>query len=289
MSRRSSTASLNNLLRTFLCLTVPIMSASAGPAIASTLVSGIIHTDTDWSLSGSPYVMTANVQVATPATLTIGPGVVVIGNGWQIQVWGALIVRGACLQRSELRNLRVLGINGQASVIDISLALMNNADVSSWGGTATVRDSEIRGTGNFLDLDLPVGDSYVVRNRFIQALGVEARTGPANIHILNNVFDEATVRAILAQGSAGSSRIVVESNGFLGMSTRLVELAAGTIPPASLNASNNYWNTTDPNSIEAKIWDGNDDLFIENTVAFTPSLGEPDPNTPSVDDDLDPE
>lgn len=46
-------------------------------AILRTDVSGQITTNTTWDLAGSPYVVTANTTVVSPAILTIQPGVIV--------------------------------------------------------------------------------------------------------------------------------------------------------------------------------------------------------------------
>jgi hypothetical protein len=51
--------------------------ALAYPAIADTIVGGIISTDTVWSVDGSPYVAEQSVLVMGGATLRILPGVVV--------------------------------------------------------------------------------------------------------------------------------------------------------------------------------------------------------------------
>ncbi len=45
-----------------------------GNAHASTIVSGDITTDTTWTESGSPYILSNIIQVAPGATLTIDPG-----------------------------------------------------------------------------------------------------------------------------------------------------------------------------------------------------------------------
>ncbi|MCC7202329.1 MAG: hypothetical protein IT393_06700, partial [Nitrospirae bacterium] len=64
----------------FIPLLIVILFLPIG-AFASTSVGGRISTDTTWTLSGSPYVVTSAVQfygnTSTPITLTIEPGVVV--------------------------------------------------------------------------------------------------------------------------------------------------------------------------------------------------------------------
>ena len=45
--------------------------------------------------------------------------------------------------------------------------------------------------------------------------------------------------------------------------------------PAVQDFTNNYWGTTDPDSIAALIWDSNDDPEIHSTVLFEPFAGGP--------------
>ena len=47
--------------------------------LADTEVGGIITTDTVWQITGSPFVLVSKVQIDENATLTIEPGVSVIG------------------------------------------------------------------------------------------------------------------------------------------------------------------------------------------------------------------
>lgn len=64
----------------FALLVVAILLFPSG-GFAATSVGGRISTDTTWTLSGSPYIVTSSVQfygtTSTPITLTIEPGVVV--------------------------------------------------------------------------------------------------------------------------------------------------------------------------------------------------------------------
>ncbi|GAG67480.1 unnamed protein product, partial [marine sediment metagenome] len=60
-----------------------------------TYVSGTISTDTTWTLSGSPYIVTGGVVVMEGVVLTIEPGVEVKFNtDTAVQVDGTLIARG---------------------------------------------------------------------------------------------------------------------------------------------------------------------------------------------------
>ena len=47
---------------------------------AQTEVSGVVSSDTTWSLTNSPYTVTGNILVASDVTLTIEAGVTVKVN-----------------------------------------------------------------------------------------------------------------------------------------------------------------------------------------------------------------
>lgn len=68
-------------------------SRSAGLAIGGgTTVSGVIGVNTTWSVAGSPFIVTGNLQVANGAQLTIEPGVEVrIDGNYLMRVDGELV------------------------------------------------------------------------------------------------------------------------------------------------------------------------------------------------------
>ncbi|MBC8505865.1 MAG: hypothetical protein ISR58_14950 [Anaerolineales bacterium] len=65
------------------------------PVHASTDVGGPITTDTVWTVSNSPYIVVASVEVWEGVKLTVEPGVIVkFNSGTKLQVNGELIVQG---------------------------------------------------------------------------------------------------------------------------------------------------------------------------------------------------
>ena len=79
-------------------------AAGGGPAVgrrpqaltpAGTEVGGLVRPDTTWTAAGSPYIVTATVQVPKGGTLVIEQGVVVkFHPGLSLQVDGTLVARG---------------------------------------------------------------------------------------------------------------------------------------------------------------------------------------------------
>jgi hypothetical protein len=65
-----------------------------GAAQSGTNVTGIISSDTIWTMSNSPYTLTGNTLVYQGVTLTIQPGVVVNLGSFYIEVNGTLSARG---------------------------------------------------------------------------------------------------------------------------------------------------------------------------------------------------
>src|SRR6058998_1610485 len=67
----------------------------AATLFADTNVSGSIASNTTWTVSGSPYIVTGDVTVNSNVTLTIDPGVTVkFNSGRQLSVNGTLTAVG---------------------------------------------------------------------------------------------------------------------------------------------------------------------------------------------------
>lgn len=67
--------------------------------IPATLVSGVISSNTTWTMAASPYIITGNVGIPSGVILTIEPGVTVYYAGaYYILVKGAIVENGSQLQ-----------------------------------------------------------------------------------------------------------------------------------------------------------------------------------------------
>jgi hypothetical protein len=71
-----------------------LAALQAQAADGHTELGGIIRTDTKWSASESPYLITAPVQVAEGVTLIVEPGVRVASQGPGTEFAGRVIANG---------------------------------------------------------------------------------------------------------------------------------------------------------------------------------------------------
>ena len=174
----------NGLLILFFALFILLFSHS--PSGADTTVGGRIAVDTTWTLANSPYLVTSTVQVygtaATPATLTIEPGVVVKFNtSMSLQIGdstnqGSLIARGTAANHITFTRSGTsgtwLGIIFNDKTVD-STAVIEYADFQYSGSltmnsaSPTIRNSTLSiATGNGITLNSanPVLDTITITN-----------------------------------------------------------------------------------------------------------------------------
>ena len=86
---------MNRLLEIVIGLVVAASLAPAAHVRADgSTVGGTLTGDTHWTLAGSPYVFSANVILATGATLTIDPGVTVLANAHALYLQGKVTAVG---------------------------------------------------------------------------------------------------------------------------------------------------------------------------------------------------
>lgn len=270
-------------------------------AYADTNVSGIISSNTTWTLANSPYSLTGDVQIAYGSTLAIEPGVVVSGNGYSIKVWGNINAIGTNLSKIIFTDTKITGASGsiaQTSNINIQFSELTSGSIlsiyysvsSDYGiGSLILKDSIIN---NISDIYLwyPLADCYIERNIFTNSGGISVGTGSypsenVKVYIRNNVFYKqqacfpSEACAVGNWASYNNSETIVAYNSFLSTDQIALKLRSG-YSSAKMTATNNYWNTTDTSIIEFMIYDKNDDLGEAGYITYTPYLTSPHPDTP---------
>ena len=253
---------------------------SSGYQAHATDVGGIIDTDTTWNLAGSPYNITATIQIAEGVTLTVEPGVTVNGKiNIYFEVWGTLEAIGSQTQYIEFNDV-FIEVKGENALVDLEFVYYYGGipyRVGFQSRGLLLRNSILQNIDHIY-LFYPRDDCYIERNVFIGAdYWVIYLNDPTNIYIRNNVFIESDY---IGSENAPSGEIFVEYNSFLSIDRVAVGLSNSV--NSKMTATNNYWNTTDPAVIESMIYDRNDDLNIYNYIEYEPFLTAPHPDTPTL-------
>lgn len=268
----------------------------------ATDVEGIIDTNTTWSLASSPYNITNEVQIGEGVELTIEPGVRVNGTGtcfggdWScsdIKVWGTLSAIGSMANHITFNNVQIqIGDPGPEGSINIQYADMIGGSpfkqVGGGGtGNLTLLDSMLQDTSQ-IDISYPSisSDYQIERNLFSGAAGIMIRNGDSNnpISIKNNIFyNQATDYAIsnISHNTGSPPVINVLYNSFLSTDRIAIKLDPQSLPHVvTMNAINNYWNTTDTAVIDSMTYDKNDNLACTGYIDYLPFLTDHHPDTP---------
>lgn len=266
--------------------------ATATPITYATAVSGAISANTTWTLANSPYRLTAKVQVAYGATLSVEPGVVVYGDDNTLEMFGDLAALGTASNKITFEGLNIVGgpnTTAAPSTIDIQFARISHGSLYAppYGGghygSLTLRNSSVSDLGGgMMYIWYPVADCFIEQNTFVRSVGVSTGTdGDHHVYIRNNVFvDQTTGFAVENWASYQTSATVVELNSFLSTTRIALSLPRG-YTSAYLNGANNFWNSSDPATIQGMIFDKSDDLAAAAVIPFQPFLLQADGNTPA--------
>lgn len=281
----------------------------------ATEVSGQITSDTTWSVSDGPYLITDTIQVPEGVTLTIDPGVTVwasedIGRDSLFLLHGEIIAEGTSSNPIRMDGNAMTGTFFDADGSTPETFLSAEHCVFQDGGEFWMRGpggfdlkhSELREMGPsyiwypYLDTTReftpPRTEINIEYNSFIDSggfsVGLRSNQGqddPTQVNIRYNRFEGwmETIRGGLLNNwnSRGDSEMVVEYNSFIDMTDHIVLSLPEGYDNAALSAPNNYWGTTDESTVEGMIYDERDDINSAGTIDYTPILDKPHPDTPT--------
>ncbi|PEC49510.1 hypothetical protein CON00_10625 [Bacillus sp. AFS096315] len=251
----------------------------------SSVISGVISEDRVLTKEGSPYVQTGPIVINSGVTLTIEPGVELIGkNGSSISVNGKLIAVGTEQERIKLQDVYVKGSNFNNSFIQIEYAdhfypsrYNGGFLVTTINKNVTLRHNQYR--NGTISLSSSILDSIIEHNFFSQKATLNVNNGPGKIYIKNNTFinpldySAPDIKLTSRDPDGGIANIFINENNFFGYPRLKVDISG--YKGILFDGKNNYWGLTDTKQISQGIVDVNDNMNYRDkldvsTISYKP-------------------
>ena len=285
-----------------IAIAIASFGLTSSPAYASgTQVRGdIIRSNVSWDVQGSPYLISSAVQIADGATLTIQPGVELRGVGARhmFKVAGKLVISGSVespvvIDAGKSASLIEVAATADNAVTQISRARISNGKAllppTGNGGKIQFRlqDSQVRNMSEYNYVWYPLPGSIISGNTFQRSggfsIGIDSRTeATPPIEVRGNRFRTASTTGYWIENWAAYGQpLPVHDNSFEAPGTPSVALRLG-YSSSAIDATENYWGTTNPKVIASMIVDGMDDIDYASVIAFEPFLTAPATNAPTT-------
>jgi parallel beta-helix repeat protein len=146
-------------------------------------------------------------------------------------------------------------------------------------GTAFIVDNHV--SGGFTKTAISIsGSPTIMRNKISNAYGYGGHPGYGQSGIIisgegNPIIKQNTItRSANGIHISGSPNPTILYNNIESITSFNLYMGSRTV---NIDASNNWWGTTDTEEIERKIWDSDDDFNL-GRVNYTPFLTKPDPH-----------
>lgn len=297
--------------------TVSVSDLETTVEATATEVGGVIDSETTWSVDNGPYQVVETVQVSSGTTLTIEPGVTVwagdnLGRESMFLLHGEIIATGSA---SEMITFDGGGSSvtffdaensSPEAFLEAEYCIVRNGGpfwMRGYGGF-NLRHSELRSVDPsyiwypyqtaYDGYDIRQSEINIEYNTFIDSggfsVGHDDRSldETVTVNIRYNLFSNfipATYGGLINNwASYGSSETVVEYNSFHEMTDKVVLKLPEGYEDAEMAVSNNYWGTTNEETIEGMVFDSNDNIQSAGEIDYGPILDSPHPDTPSIDE-----
>jgi hypothetical protein len=261
-----------------------------------TYVGGTLTSNTTWKAVNTPYIITNTIQIPDNIILTIDPDVTVT---LQSESGPMFLINGIIKAHGNATSKIIFEGNGNSDFfktnhpvskgyVDLDYCIIRNGHSAFWfdnTGFFNLTNSELSNLSQESYLWYPSQDTFIEYNTFTNTAGFRIGTvdflsqSLGIVSIKCNAFINNQGCIINNYASYGSSKILVNNNSFISTSGIILQVEK-TSTTADLDASQNYWGTSNTSIIDSMIYDKNDDLSCSSYINYLPVLDAPDPSTP---------
>jgi flagellar hook assembly protein FlgD len=241
------------------------LGSEGGAAIPGTVVSGHIESETTWTPAGSPYRLIGDVLIDTGIVLTIEPGVIVeSGHGYGLTVNGNLSAAGTQPLPITFTSYEHEPQTGDWSGIEFT-PLSSGSELNH-----CVIEFADRGVACYA-ADLTLVDSVVEDNDQGIYVGINAAPVISGVTAVNNTRHGIAVCGDL-DPLHNPEPAINGNNIFNNHEYNLYTCDFGNAASSTVNATDNWWGTTEEAQIQAFIHDQQDhgDAPVVDYASFTP-------------------
>ena len=274
---------------------IPTSVPTPTPAPGTKIGTMILSQNTTWRKSESPFYLEGRAHVIEGVTLTIEPGVTIIGNGGRISFEGTIKAEGMSSDK-----------------ISFELTTAGIFESQSRTGRLIVRHAVITGA-EAKDTFSGVGVYFVKTNLFGSGMTAEFHDsifrgieylvypGPATVTAERNIFRDSTKLRFTGSSSSlaisyncfnmpwppvdvrGTGTSSINFNSIYGVTSPIpVEIQGNAFQAwgGSIDASENYWHGLSESDIRKTISDSTVSSTKLGVVEILPLRTEPHPDTP---------
>jgi hypothetical protein len=176
----------------------------------------------------------------------------------------------------------------QGGFLNLDNCIIKNAQSAFWfdnTGYLNLTNSLLTGLSQPSYLLYPAQDTYIEYNTFVNSSGIRIGTddyfsnSPGMVYVKYNLFTSNQGYFINNFASYGVSKISVNNNSFTNTNGVVLEVEKDATT-ADMNASLNYWGTSDTAVIASMIYDKNNNVSCSSYINYLPILNAPDPQVP---------
>jgi len=280
----------------FLAIQINVQNSKLASGDVGTQVGGTLTDSTIWTATNSPYIITSTIQIPENVNLTIEPGVTVTAQPsitTMFLINGIIQAHGTPADKITFNggdNANFFKTNHPVAngFVDLDFCIIRDGQSAFWfdnTGSFNLTNSELSNLSESSYLWYPSQDTYIEYNSFTNTAGFKIGTddyfshSPGFVYIEDNLFVNNQGFIINNFASYGLSKTIVNNNSFTGTDGIILEVEQGSTT-ADMDASQNFWGTTNTSIIDSMIYDKNDDASCASVINYLPLLDAPDPGAP---------